>query len=433
MKSPMKSVYFDMVGCRLNQAEIEAFARDFCGRGYKIVSSPTAADIIIVNTCCVTLKAAADSRKMVRHYQNLTSARVIGTGCWNSAFPNQGLELLGFENHFPNDQKDQLVETLAVSHSFLATGRKLDLGRRNRTRAFVKVQDGCNNACSYCLTRLARGRSKSIAAESVVDTINSLAEAGIKEVVLTGVQIGSWGKDLGTERLNDLLNFMLENTNVQRIRISSIEPWDISELLARCWENERLCPHMHIPIQSGSDDILRSMRRPGDSQEIRKVFDMLQTHIPRLAITTDIIVGFPGETEEMFQNTLGLIEKMALSGGHVFKYSPMPGTVAAALPDQVSESTKKNRLKTVLAMFKAKRHESMSKLVGSSAEVLFESGRMGNYEGYTPDFYRVKLVSTDALENSIKAAKLVEIDEENNFIGKLCENSVDNSRVRAQR
>ncbi|HNY83813.1 MAG TPA: tRNA (N(6)-L-threonylcarbamoyladenosine(37)-C(2))-methylthiotransferase MtaB [Anaerolineaceae bacterium] len=428
----MRSIYFDMVGCRLNQAEIEAFAREFCARGYKIVSKPTAADLIIVNTCCVTLKAAADSRKMVRHYQNTTSARVIGMGCWNSAFPDQGWEILGMANHFSNEQKDQLVETLAESCSIHKTDQKLNLGRRNRTRAFLKVQDGCNNACSYCLTQIARGRSRSISAQSIVETINSLEQAGINEVILTGVQIGSWGKDFGGERLNDLLEYILKHTNIPRIRLSSIEPWDITESLAKCWKNKRLCPHMHIPIQSGSDNILRSMRRPGNSSEIREVFRMLLKHIAGLAITTDIIVGFPGETEESFRETLDLIESTTLSGGHVFKYSPMPGTAAAAFAHQVSEAVKKDRLKTVRAMFKTKRHESMLKLIGSSAEVLFEGGRLGNYkEGYTPDFYRVKISSRETLENSIKTAKLIGIDEENNFLGEICGNSVDNSQVSA--
>jgi threonylcarbamoyladenosine tRNA methylthiotransferase MtaB len=272
----MNAVYFDMVGCRLNQAEIEAMAREFSTQGYQVVDREEKADLIVVNTCCVTLKAAADSRKMLRHYQTHTTARVISTGCWNSVFTEQAHALLKETDQIVNNDKDRLVELVTEIREPDVYTRNLHLGHRQHTRGFVKVQDGCNNRCSYCLTQIARGASRSESVDRIITTINLLVDSDIKEVVLTGVQLGSWGKDLGKLRIYNLIDRILESTHIPRIRLSSIEPWDVSKELIERFVDPRLCQHLHIPIQSGSDQVLRLMRRPFACKDINGLLDMIR-------------------------------------------------------------------------------------------------------------------------------------------------------------
>jgi threonylcarbamoyladenosine tRNA methylthiotransferase MtaB len=415
----MNTVYFDMVGCRLNQAEIEALARDFTFKGYQVVDQAVKADLIVVNTCCVTLKAAADSRKMLRHYQTHTNARVISTGCWNSAFPEQADNLLESTNQFSNEQKNQLVNLVAVPNAPLTPINGIHLGPRQRTRAFIKVQDGCNNRCSYCLTQIARGPSRSEPLEKIIDSINSLVFSGIKEVVLTGVQIGSWGKDLGEMRIHNLIGAILKQTEVPRLRLSSIEPWDVTESLVERFENPRLCPHMHIPIQSGSDKVIRAMRRPISKSDLIGLLKMIRTHRANMAVTTDIIVGFPGETQSDLQETLDFIETIGFSGGHVFKFSPMPGTEACSLSDQVQESVRRERLQQVQSLFDRLSVTAMEKKVGSIQDVLFEASHKGTFEGYTLDYFRVKTSADINLTNSVRKVELAKVLPEGKLLGML--------------
>ncbi len=317
-------VFLDMVGCRLNQAEIERMASDLTARGQEIVANPTEADYVLINTCCVTAKAAADSRKMVRHYQRSTGAKVLAMGCWVSAFPQVSAELVGSDAIFTPENRELVLQRFNNGENGSAVIReefvKPDLGSRSRTRSFIKVQEGCNNACSYCLTRIARGKSRSIPAEEVVRQIAQSEDLGVQEVVLTGVQIGAWGKDLeGNVRISDLIEAILLHTKVPRIRISSIEPWDVDEHLLACFEDTRLCPHLHLPLQSGSDTILKRMARPITIARYRKLIESINKRLPELAITTDIIVGFPGETETLFEERSNLslkclfLEGMSLS------------------------------------------------------------------------------------------------------------------------
>ena len=416
----MQTVYFNMVGCRLNQAEIEAMAREFANRGYRVVDQALRADLIVINTCCVTLKAAADSRKMLRHYQTHTSARVIGTGCWNSAFPEQAHALLDGANQITNKNKNHLVDLLAdLQSSPTAHFGAIDMGSRQRTRAFVKVQDGCNNNCTYCLTQIARGRSRSESTEKIVDTINMLVSSGTKEVVLTGVQIGSWGKELGDYRIHNLIDEVLQKTKVLRLRLSSIEPWDVTKELLSRFDNPRFCPHLHIPIQSGSDQVLRAMRRPLSKPDLNELFQTIRLVRPNLACTTDIIVGFPGETSVDLKETLDFIESNQFAGGHVFKFSPMPGTEAYTLPNQVQDSIRKARLEYVLALLDRLSAEKMHTKVGSTEDILFEAHRANSCEGYTPDYYRVRTEGDNTLTNTIRKVILNSVLPEGKFEGRL--------------
>ena len=419
-------VFLDMVGCRLNQAEIEQLALDLTARGQEIVAEPTEADYVVINTCCVTAKAAADSRKMVRHYQRSTGAKVLAMGCWVSAFPQDSAELVSSDAVFTSEKRDLVLKRLNNGEIESAVLReelvKPDLGSRSRTRSFIKVQEGCNNACSYCLTRIARGKSRSIPAEEVVRQIAQSEEFGVKEVVLTGVQIGAWGKDLeGNLRISDLIEAILLHTKVPRIRISSIEPWDVDEHLLACFEDVRLCPYLHLPLQSGNDAILRRMARPITTTRYRELIETIGKHLPELAITTDIIVGFPGETDALFEETFQFIAEMPFSGGHVFKFSPMPGTPAAKFEEQIPAAISHERAKRIRELLQAKTRAMQTRKIGSDTNVLWEQGRENGsqiyYTGLTPDFFRVRTQSKVNLTNTITLAHITGLDQAGLLIG----------------
>ncbi|MBP9676936.1 MAG: MiaB/RimO family radical SAM methylthiotransferase [Anaerolineaceae bacterium] len=421
-------VFLDMVGCRLNQAEIEQLALDLTARGQEIVAEPTEADYVVINTCCVTAKAAADSRKMVRHYQRSTGAKVLAMGCWVSAFPQDSAELVGSDAVFTSEKRDLVLKRLNNGEIESAVLReelvKPDLGSRSRTRSFIKVQEGCNNACSYCLTRIARGKSRSIPAEEVVRQIAQSEDLGVQEVVLTGVQIGAWGKDLeGNLRISDLIEAILLHTKVPRIRISSIEPWDVDEHLLACFEDVRLCPYLHLPLQSGNDAILRRMARPITTTRYRELIETIGKHLPELAITTDIIVGFPGETDALFEETFQFIAEMPFSGGHVFKFSPMPGTLAAKFEEQIPAAISHERAKRIRELLQARTRAIQTGKIGSETKVLWEQGKENGsqtyYTGLTPDFFRVRTQSKVNLTNTITLAHITGLDQAGLLIGEL--------------
>ena len=421
-------VYLDMVGCRLNQAEIERMALDLAARGQEIVANPTEADYVLINTCCVTAKAAADSRKMVRHYQRSTGAKVLAMGCWVSAFPQVSAELVGSDAIFTPENRELVLQRFNNGENGSAVIReefvKPDLGSRSRTRSFIKVQEGCNNACSYCLTRIARGKSRSIPAEEVVRQIAQSEDLSVKEVVLTGVQIGAWGKDLeGNLRIADLIEAVLIQPSVHRLRISSIEPWDVDERLLACFKDKRLCPHLHLPLQSGSDVILRSMARPITTARYRELIESIDKRLPELAITTDIIVGFPGETDAHFEETFQFIAAMPFSGRHVFKFSPMPGTPAAKFEEQIPAAISHMRAKRVRELLQMKTRAIQTGKIGSETKVLWERGKEDGsqicYTGLTPDFFRVRTQSNVDLTNTITLTRITALEPEGLLTGEV--------------
>lgn len=421
-------VYLDMVGCRLNQAEIERMALDLTACGQEIVANPTKADYVLINTCCVTAKAAADSRKMVRHYQRSTGAKVLAMGCWVSAFPQDSVELVGSDAIFTPENRDLVLKRFNNGENGSAVIReefvKPDLGSRSRTRSFIKVQEGCNNACSYCLTRIARGKSRSIPAEEVVRQIAQSEDLGVQEVVLTGVQIGAWGKDLeGNVRISDLIEAILLHTNVPRIRISSMEPWDVDEHLLASFEDTRLCPHLHLPLQSGSDTILKRMARPITIARYRELIESISKRLPELAITTDIMVGFPGEMDALFEETCQFIAEMPFSGGHVFKFSPMPGTAAAKFVEQIPAAISHMRAKRVRELLQMKTRAIQTAKIGSETKVLWERGKEDSsqicYTGLTPDFFRVRTQSNVDLTNTITLTRITALDSEGLLMGEV--------------
>lgn len=412
-------VFLNMVGCRLNQAEIEQLALSLSEAGIDVVSNPEEADEIVINTCCVTAKASADSRKMLRHHQShFPNARVIGTGCWvsvNSLKIAEKPEIL--DTAYDNDRKEKILTDLLEKATQQRVGfdsYRPNLGTRNRTRGFVKVQDGCDNRCAYCLTQVARGPSISTPPENVIAYANKLRNLGVKEIILTGVQLGSWGKDL-SPRLSfaSLVGLILAQTDIERIRLSSIEPWDVTAELIGLFENPRLCPHLHIPLQSGSDEVLRKMSRPGSIANFRDILAMIREQKSHFAVTTDIICGFPGETDEHFQQSLSFVEACQFSGGHVFPFSELKGTAAFGMEGQVQHSVRKVRTVLVRKLLDDSEKAFINQRLGKPANVLFEGKtRLRGedfWQGWSEDFLRVFVSSREDLHNQIRTVRLNEI------------------------
>lgn len=404
MEGSTKRFYFDMVGCRLNQAEIESMAAQLQERGFEISNRPENADYILVNTCCVTEKAGADSRKMLRRYQANSNAQVISTGCWSSLFTAEAAQILPGIELVPNEEKDQFAANFLKENrqnaADLPVKPRPNMGSRGRTRAFVKVQDGCDNYCSYCATRLARGRSRSVPAEQIVAQLKRLEGMDVKEVVFCGVQLGAWGKEAGS-MLADLLAQVLERTEIPRLRLSSIEPWDINPALIALFRDPRLMPHLHIPLQSASKTVLRAMQRPGGPEAYARLWTMLRASETEIALSTDIIVGFPGESDADFEETFDFVKTAGFSRGHVFQFSPVRGTLAANLENQVPANSKKERSACMRELFDSLQQAYLRKQVGKTMDVLFESRQSGANSGLSPDFQRVKAQSNTDLENQI--------------------------------
>ena len=420
-----------MVGCRLNQAEIEQLALSLIEAGVEVVSNPEEADEIVINTCCVTAKASADSRKMIRHHKaHYPNARVIGTGCWVSISqedPAEPLQIM--DQAYGNPEKEQILVDLlerAAPDRFGFWHDRPDLGARNRTRGFVKVQDGCDNRCAYCLTQVARGRSVSTDPANVVAYATKLQDLGVKEIVLTGVQLGSWGKDFHPRQiLAELVQKLLDETSIERIRLSSIEPWDVGPELISQFENPRLCPHLHIPLQSGSDEILRLMNRPMNTTRFQNVLESIRKVRPDLAITTDIICGFPGETQDLFRKSVEFIQECQFSGGHVFSFSALKGTAAYAMEGQVRHSIRKERTAIVRQVLDQAESEFITRRLGQDAQVLFESQVKFEgetvWQGWSEDFLKVHTSSSENLHNQILRVRLDAVNS-----GKYITGSVQN-------
>ncbi len=409
-------IFFDVVGCRLNQSEIEALANQFRALGHDIVADPSLADIAIVNTCAVTVKAAADSRKKLRRAARQGAKRVLATGCWATLYPEKAQNLEGVTDVFDNASKDNIVFEMLNLSSDALVGHPLIReplpGDRARTRAFIRIQTGCNHHCSYCLTTIARGKSQSRTLKEVRQDIQSAIMGGAKEIVLTGVQLGSWGRDFSDrKKLADLIESLLALDGLARLRLSSIEPWDIDPELLTLWEDDRLCQHLHIPLQSGDDQILRAMRRPISTGSYANLIEEIRMRVPDMAITTDVIVGFPGETEIAFARTMAFIEEMAFAGGHVFTYSPRPGTEAYTFKERVPRQVAKGRNAQLRKLFEQLGHQYRNHFIGTTREVLWESSQpkeKGTWtlNGLTDNYIRVIAQADKDMWNKISIVSL---------------------------
>ena len=403
----------------MNQSEVEALARRFIAAGCQVVTDAEEADLCVVNTCAVTHIAARKSRRLIRRLHRANpEACIVVTGCYAELFPHEVAKIEGVELVVGNADKERLVERLGIRGYGLGVTTPIPYPLFfNRTRAFVKIQDGCNNRCAYCVIGLARGRERSRPPEEVLAEIGARVEAGCKEVVLTGVNIGAYGRDLGTS-LGRLIEDILTKTAVPRLRLSSIEPWDFDPSLLRLWEDPRLCRHLHLPLQSGCDATLRRMRRRYTAAEYAELVERAREAIPDLALTTDVIVGFPGETEADFEESLRFVEKMGFARLHVFKYSARPGTPAATMPQQVPCEEKRRRSEAMMALARRGSEEFRRRFLGRTMEVLWErkerrrEGRRRIWSGLTDNYIRVWAESEADLANTITPAKLVALTED---------------------
>jgi threonylcarbamoyladenosine tRNA methylthiotransferase MtaB len=409
-------VFLDTIGCRLNQSEIEVFARQFRAAGHQVVGSASEADIVVVNTCTVTGAAAADSRQKIRQVARAGVENIVVTGCWATLEQAAAEALVGVQNVIPNLGKDDLVaRVLNLSPEDLEKepiARTALPGLHRRTRAFIKVQDGCDNYCTYCITRLARGKSRSYTVEQVLSNVRSALEGGSKEVVLTGVQLGSYGRDLPIPRnLSDLVNEIFSQTSVPRLRLSSLEPWEVDEALLSCWQDHRMCRHLHLPLQSGSSAILQRMGRRTTPKDFFQLVDTIRRRIPAVAVTTDIITGFPGESDEEFNTSLAFVRQIHFAHGHVFTYSPRPGTTAARLPNQVPDKIKKARSIAMREVFTESAQHFRSCFTGQVESVLWESAVSIEPDewvmtGLTDHYLRVSANASKSLWNEISSVRL---------------------------
>ena len=407
-------VHLRMVGCRLNQSEIDTMARQFKSLGHEIVDSPAEADHSVINTCAVTNEATRTSRKLIRDFQRANPAgETTVTGCYAQIAPREIGRLAGVRRVVDNGSKSQLVSQI--------TGKQIDIFDSEpherdltfgRTRAFVKVQDGCDNACAFCVTTIARGAGRSRPIEDVVREVNYLNRAGYQEAVLTGVHLGSYGYDQrDRDGLSHLVKALLDDTDIPRLRLSSLEPWDLAPEFFSLWANQRLCPHLHLPLQSGSDATLRRMRRNTDQRRFRRLVNSARSLISSLRITTDVIVGFPGETDDEFEQSARFIREMDFGGLHVFRYSSRPGTAASRMRDQVSKRTKKARSARLLSLSQQMEQRFAQSMRGRQSEVLWEqvSGATPDgyiVTGYTENYMRVRTVHPRDLTNIITTTQL---------------------------
>lgn len=405
-------IHLQALGCRLNEAELETWARDFRAQGFDLTETAEDADVVVINSCAVTAESVRKSRNLVRRAQRQNPAAwLVMTGCYAALSPEQAAEDLGVDLVVGNADKSRLVEIAqqAFSLPIMPQGATepdaSSLLTRGRQRAFIKVQDGCRYRCSYCVVTLARGEEQSRPIAEVVAEINTLHAGGIQEVVLAGVHLGGYGSDIGLH-LADLVEAVLEQTRVPRVRLGSLEPWDLRDDFWRLFDNPRLMPHLHLPLQSGADSVLRRMSRRCRSGQFEELVERARSQVQDFLVTTDIIVGFPGETELEWQQTLDLVERLRFSHVHIFAYSARQGTKAATLPDPLPRAVKRARSQQLHEITARHKRETLQANLGRTFEVLIEGqqGKAGGqplYSGYSPNFLRIQVGGEQPLQNRI--------------------------------
>jgi len=415
-------VHLKTLGCRLNEAELETWSRGFQSLGHELTQELNEADLVVVNTCAVTGEAVRKSRKLIRRAQrNNPTAKLVVSGCYASLDPadSSGIDLV-----IDNKDKDRLVEIATKQldlHAMPAIATEpgeSTLLARGRQRAFIKVQDGCRYRCTFCIVTLARGEERSRPVTEIISEIKELHAGGIQEVVLTGVHVGGYGSDIGSD-LFQLIKTILEETTVQRIRLGSVEPWDLPEKFWSLFENSRLMPHLHLPLQSGADSVLRRMARRCSTADFQQLIEQARQRVPNFCATTDIIVGFPGETDDEWQQTLIFVEQMKFSHLHIFSYSPRPGTKAAELPGHIDRETQKQRSQSLHDLGQSLKQANQQANLGKEFSVLIENTTETNeqgdaiWSGYTPNFLRVTIPAPAdlALENCIRKVRLEKLSD----------------------
>lgn len=413
------------LGCKVNQYESEAMSELFEEKGYMKVDQETeVADIYIINTCTVTNLSDRKSRQVIRKAKRENPESIVAVvGCYSQVSPEEVASIEGVDIVLGTTERADIVnmvENFQNNGEFINAVRSLEgdyefqpiniSKESDMTRAYMKVQDGCNRFCSYCIIPYARGRIRSRSIYDSVKEAKRLAEAGYKEVVLTGIHIGSYGKESG-KSLIELIESIAEVEGIERIRMSSVEPMTITEgFLQRAIATGKFCDHFHLSLQSGCDKVLKEMNRRYTTKEYKEVVDLIRKYMPKAGITTDIIVGFPGETDEEFETTCKFVEKIEFSRIHVFKYSMRDGTPAAKRTDQIHGEVKHSRSQKLIEL-----NEKLMKKFASEQEeleVLFEEKIEDKFVGYSTNYLRCAIKSADDLKNITKSVRIVSEESE---------------------
>ncbi|MGL5715153.1 MAG: tRNA (N(6)-L-threonylcarbamoyladenosine(37)-C(2))-methylthiotransferase MtaB [Paraclostridium sp.] len=426
----MKKVAFYTLGCKVNQYETEAMLEMFKKEGYTQVESEEFADVYVINTCTVTHMSDRKSRQYIRRMKKKNPDAIIAVvGCYSQVSPEEILEIEEVNLVMGTNERRQIVEEIKrLDASQKASTvddimkvrafEEIEINQTNgRTRAFMKIQDGCDRFCSYCIIPYARGgkvRSRDL--ESIVNEANKLANNGYKEIVLTGIHVASYGKDVRDAETNLLtvIKAIDEIEGVERIRLSSVEPLLMSdEFIDTVAKMDKVCPHYHLSLQSGCDETLERMNRRYTTKEYKEIVDKLRQKMPNVAITTDVIVGFPGETNDEFKSTYEFLSDIELSQMHIFKYSPRKGTPAADMKNQIDPQMKQMRSDKLMSLNKQNFTKFASKFVGDEFEVLFEQNIAENkYEGLTPNYIRVIVESNEDIQGKILKTKISDVKDE---------------------
>jgi len=423
------NIHLKALGCRLNEAELEQWSRDFTGEGHSIVVNADEADVVVVNTCAVTTEATKKSRKLMnRLHRENPQSKVVVSGCYATLEEQQVAMRAGVDLVVNNADKDQLPRK--VMDEFSDNTMPLNamepdqssLFLRGKHRAFIKIQDGCRYRCTFCIVTVARGAERSRSLVEIVNEVNNLHQQGIQEIVLTGVHVGGYGSDIGSS-LYQLVNTLLRDTEIPRIRFASVEPWDLPDDFFALFENKRLMPHMHLPLQSGADSVLRRMSRRCKIGDFSQLVEQARSAIPDFNVTTDIIVGFPGETDEEWEMTMKNVEAIGFGHIHIFSYSPREGTKAARLDNPVEDAVKKFRSSQLHKLADSLKQNFHEKLLTRKIDVLWEGQKKDEngrliYTGYTPNFCKVESNGENdvLLEGRVKTTELLSFSTERSVI-----------------
>ena len=416
----MKTVAFITLGCKVNIYETEGMKRIFEEGGYKVVPPESPADVYVINTCTVTQLSEKKSRQMIRKAKRTNPRAIIAAvGCYSQIAPDEVLAVDGVNLVIGNNHKGEilkLVEQAGLETKNVIVSERRELSdyedlKVNRytghTRAFLKIQDGCDQFCSYCIIPIARGKIRSRSPESIIDEAKSLADKGFCEIVLTGIHITSYGKDIKGTTLLDVIHEINRIEGIMRIRLGSLEPLYMSDdIVKKMAQAEKLCPHFHLSLQSGCDETLKRMNRKYTTAEYENIVKIIRKTFPDAAITTDIMAGFPGETQEEFEQTCNFVERIGFSQAHIFKYSARKGTKAANMPDQIPMSEKERRSKILFEICEKSKERYRAGYIGKNMDVLFEQKRGKLWEGLTVNYIPVHAEHDGDLAGKIKNVRL---------------------------
>ncbi len=417
----MNRVGLHTLGCRVNQYETEAIAKGFIKNNYEVVDFDEFADVYVINTCTVTSIGDKKSRQMIRKAKKINPAAVVVVaGCYAQVAPDEVAKIEGVDIIIGTKDKGKAAELVEEykknKHQIKSVDNIMSIREfeeleideyQDRTRAFLKIQDGCNRYCSYCLIPYARGPVRSRTPQNIIKEVEKLASNGFKEIILSGIHVASYGKDIENATLEGIVELVGEIPEIERIRIGSVEPMFFTEeTISRLKESTKFCPHFHLSLQSGCDTTLKRMNRQYTTQMYRDTVNKIRAAFDDASITTDIIVGFPGETEEDFNTTYEFLKDIRLSKMHIFKYSPRKGTRAAEFTNQIPGEVKETRSKLLLELDEKLELEYINKFIGREMDVLFEETNQNIACGYTRNYLKVCARTKDDISGKILYVKL---------------------------